>query len=281
LWNPVTSGVPQGSVLGPLLFIVYVDDMEDGLLNKLLKFADDTKLFGKVKDEGEYRSLQEDLMKLSRWSEKWMMPFNVEKCKVMHFSTSTGSVARQYFLQGKALEAVNEERDLGVVIRSDLKSSAQCIAAYNKASSKLELINRTIQSKNSSILLNLYKSLVRPLVEYGMSAWSPHFVKDKELIERIQHRFTRMIPGMKNLEYTRRLKLLNLWTLEERRNYRADLIKLYKMFTGLSDLSVKTFFEVVSESVTRGHNLKIRKKYSSVGARKFFSERRRTSGGTC
>jgi hypothetical protein len=80
LWNQVTSGVPQGSVLGPLLFIVYVDDMEDGLLNKLLKFADDTKLFGKVRDEGEYRSLQEDLMKLSRWSEKWMMPFNVEKC---------------------------------------------------------------------------------------------------------------------------------------------------------------------------------------------------------
>ena len=87
-WKAVTSGVPQGSVLGPVLFIVYVNDMDKDLLSKLLKFADDTKVYGRANTNAERIKLQDDLNRLNEWSDTWLMPFNVDKCKVIHFSTT-------------------------------------------------------------------------------------------------------------------------------------------------------------------------------------------------
>ena len=99
------------------------------------------------------------------------------------------------------LEVLHQEKDLGVVISNDLKVSQQCQQAYNKASRILGLINRTIEYRHRDILLRLYKSLVRPHLEYSISAWSPHYSKDKVLIERIQRRFTKMIPSVRDLPY--------------------------------------------------------------------------------
>ena len=130
----MASGGPQGSVLGPLLFIAFVNEMDAGLLNKLLKFADDAKLFGRITSEEDHRSLQQDLCRLAQWSETWLMPFNVSKCKVMTLSTSATKHPRQYYIKGQPLERVTEEKDLGVLLRTDLKSSIQCTTAYNKAS---------------------------------------------------------------------------------------------------------------------------------------------------
>jgi len=115
--------------------------------------------------------------------------------------------------------------------------------------------------------------LVRPLVEYRTPAWSPHYNKDKVLLEKIQHRFTRMIPGFSQLDYMTRLKRLNLWTLEERRN-RADLIELFKLYKGLSGIKLESMFEPSANNRTRGHSLKLRKHRSHLDLRKyFFSER--------
>ena len=116
------------------------------------------------------------------------MKFNTEKCKVMHLGR--GNLKYNYFMDGKRLEVVAEERDLGVIISKDLKASVQCRAAYNKAMRTLGMINRSIVYKNKDTLLRLYKTLVRPLLEYCSSAWSPHYVKDKQLLEKAQHRFT-------------------------------------------------------------------------------------------
>ena len=104
----------------------------------------------------------------------------------------------------------------------------------------------------------MYKSLVRPHLEYCTAAWSPHYVKDKELLERIQHRFTRMTPELNGLSYSDRLKALKLWTLEERR-MRADLIEVYKMLNGLSDVSFSSMFTLDSSKRTRGHSYKLKK----------------------
>lgn len=137
----------------------------------------------------------------------------------------------------------------------------------------LGLVNRTILHKDKGIMVALYKSLVRPIMEYCSPAWSPHYVKDKQLIERIQHRFTRMIPGMKDVPYEERLRRLHLWSLEERRN-RADVIEVFKMFKGYSDISPLQFFEMAPAVNTRGHSMKLQKKYSNLDLRKyFFSER--------
>ena len=103
------------------------------------------------------------------------------------------------------------------------------------------MINRTIVYNNSVNLVRLYKSLVHPYLEYCTEAWSPHYVKDKVLLERIQRRFTRMIPGLKNLKYEERFRKLNLWTLEDRR-VRADLIEVFQIVRGVSSIKPETFF---------------------------------------
>ena len=183
----------------------------------------------------------------------------------------TGKKGKQfkYFMAGNELEHVETEKDLGVWISSDLKSSNQCVHAYQKANRILGMINRTITWKSADILLPLYKTLVRPLLEYCTVAWSPHYVKDKSLLERIQHRFTRMVPGLKNKSYEERLQQLGLWTLEERRN-RADLIEVFKILNGLTTIPFDELFEVDISGRTRGHSVKLRKNRCKLDVRKYF-----------
>ena len=102
---------------------------------------------------------------------------------------------------------------------------------------------RTVRFRNLEVMTRLYKSLVRPYLEYCASAWSPHYVKDGELLERVQRRFSRMVPGLRGMEYEVRLERLGLMTLGERRN-RADLIELFRISKGLSAISLESFFEL-------------------------------------
>ena len=121
-----------------------------------------------------------------------------------------------YFMDNVKLETVTKERDLGVCISETLKPSMQCQQAYSKASKALGLIGRTISYKSKDVLLRLCKTLVRPHLEYCVSAWSPYYTKDRLLLECVQHRFTRMVPGLKHMSYDNRLQHLGIWSLEER-----------------------------------------------------------------
>ena len=116
-WRFMLSGVPQGSVLGPL--IIFINDLELQIINTVLKFADDTKVFGTVIDEDDRAVFQEDLQKLSEWADSWQMEFNVEKCKVTHFGSRNNKF--NYSMREKQLEVVSVERDLGVITASNLK----------------------------------------------------------------------------------------------------------------------------------------------------------------
>lgn len=270
-WAEVKSGVPQGSVLGPILFLIFIDDLDVGIVNRLLKFADDTKVFGKVNNEEEARRLQEDLDRLLTWSIDSQMEFNIDKCKVLHVGKNNRN--HDYTLNGHKLQSVDQERDLGITVSSNLKTSLQCKQAYTKANRMLGLINRTMKNKTPEVMTRLYKSLVRPHLEYCVTAWAPHYIKDKELLERIQHRFTRLIPAYSKLPYEERLSRLGLITLEERRN-RADLVELYRMTRGLSATPLETMFERDINSRTRGHSFKMRKRRCTTEIRRnFFSER--------
>ena len=270
-WREVTSGVPQGSVLGPVLFLIYINDLDTGILSWILKFADDTKLLAQVDSPRERDRLQADLDRLGEWSSKWQMRFNAEKCKIIHMGR--GNSKYKYYLDNVELDETGEERDLGILITKDLKASSQCNAAYKKASRILGMMSRTIKYKNKETLLCLYKSLVRPLLEYCTPAWSPHYVKDKDILERVQHRFTRMIPGLARIDYKARLGVLKIWSLEERRN-RADMIETFKIMKGLSAIPAHEIFELSTVKSTRGHTLKLAKHRCSTDLRKyFFSER--------
>ena len=118
------------------------------------------------------------------------MEFNVKKCKLMHVGKN--KVNFKYTMKGNTLHETSLEKDLGVMISDDGKTLSQCQYVCNRAIRILGMINRTIRYKERRIMVRLYKSLARPHLEYCVSAWSPHYLKDKELIERVQHRFTRM-----------------------------------------------------------------------------------------
>ena len=270
-WGEVTSGVPQGSVLGPILFLIFINDLETGVMSWILKFADDTKIYRSISSDEDRKQLQRDLDTLVAWAKEWLMMFNEKKCKSMHLGR--GNSQHVYTINGHPMENVNMERDLGVILSRDMKAIGQCNSAYSKANKILGLIKRTIRNKSADIMLRLYKTLVRPHLEYCAPVWSPHFKKDKELLEKVQHRFTRMIPEIKDKPYEERLRILGLWTLEERRN-RADLIETFKMIKGMSSVPYENFFDLDSDSRTRGHSLKIVKTRFTGTCRQYsFSQR--------
>jgi len=266
-WRVVLSGVPQGSVLGPLLFLIFINDLDLRLLSTILKFADDTKILGKAITPTDRLQLQLDLDELCKWAKDWQMKFNVSKCKVMHTGSSNSNST--YFMNGQQLSEVTEHKDLGIMISSTLKVADHCQYACNKANKMLGLLKRTIKHKNYTVMVQLYKSLVRPHLEYGSTAWNPHYSKDKAMLERVQHRFTRLFPDLRVMEYDARLEVLKLWTLEERRN-RADLMEVYKMMHGFNDIPVTTYFQIATDSCTRGHNKKLVKRHCHTDARLYF-----------
>ena len=134
-WKPVLSGVPQGSVLGPILFLIYINDLEEGVTGNILKFADDTKLFRKVKEIGDKQKLQDDIDKLVKWSEKWQMLFNFGKCKCLH--TGSGNTGVNYEMGGTILSKTVKEKDLGVTMNANMKVSEQCRIAASKGNQVL------------------------------------------------------------------------------------------------------------------------------------------------
>ena len=156
-WNKVLSGVPQGSVLGPLLFVIFINDIDSSVINKLSKFADDTKLYSTVSTHAQVEQLRIDLSGLFQWSEDWQMMFNLAKCKVMHFGRK--NMKAEYSMGGERLDVVDEEKDLGIIIQDDLKVSKQCVKAVKTANRVLGMICRTFQYK-SYVIVPLYRSLV-------------------------------------------------------------------------------------------------------------------------
>ena len=132
-WIKVSSGVPQGSVLGPLLFLIYINDLDINIVSSLSKFADDTKLMHEISSIEDANQLQLDLHTLYDWAEEWQMMFNLDKCKVMHLGNKTVLETHQvYNMGGSLLKVVDEEKDLGVIVNRSLKPSRQCTEAAKK-----------------------------------------------------------------------------------------------------------------------------------------------------
>ena len=198
-WRKVTSGVPQGSVLGPILFLIYINDLDVGIVSKLSKFADDSKLCKSINCDNDRLVLQNDLDNLHEWSQKWQMQFNGEKCSVIHLGNRTRKYS--YNLSNHQLKKSHQERDLGVIVESSGKFSAQCNMAVNKASATLGIIRRHIKYKNKSIISRLYKALVRPQLEYCVQVWNPQLKRDINNLEKIQHCVPKLIPEYKRLLY--------------------------------------------------------------------------------
>ena len=263
----VTSGIPQGSILGPVLFTIFINDLPENMNVHCKVFADDTKIYEDVKKKD---AIQQDLYKLQEWTELWNLYFNVSKCKVMHIGKKNPKTEYYMMMEGsqRKLDTCAEEKDLGITFDTNMKFDIHISNIVKKANQMLGVIKRTFTFKSKSIFLKLYKALVRSHLEYGNVIWNPHLKRQSIQIERVQRRATKLVPECKDMSYEERLKYLNLHSLKGRR-LRGDMIQVYKIFNGLDDLDANKLLPLSTYSGTRGQGQKLKYRYSKCDIRKY------------
>ena len=224
----VLSGIPQGSVLGPMLFVIYINDLPDNIVGDAFSFlfADDTKLFNKIRTVDDCFKLLNEVDNLYKWSQTWLIGFNSDKCKHMHIGKQDFWFT--YDLNGVPLDYTEVEKDIGVHIDDRLSFETHVSKKCKKAKSMFFLIRRTFKFLDIQTFLPLYKAIVRSHLDSCISVWAPYKIEQIKQVERVQRLATKMIPGLKGLSYAQRLTKLKLPTLLYRR-VRGDLIETFKI----------------------------------------------------
>lgn len=253
-WEDVLSSIIQGSVLSSVLFVILINDIDSCLSNTnmtIYKFADDSKFGGIVTNDEERKELQDIIDKILIWSENNGMEIHPQKSQVLHFGFSNKKY--KYFINGNEIPSAQETRDLGVIVSSDCKPYRHINTITKRAFGTLAIINRNFSCKSKSSVMTMYKSLVLPILSYASPVWCPWYQKDIDMLERVQRRATRMIPGLGKHEYEDRLKICDLESLEDRR-IKFDLVEAYKILNNTHGVPRETFFTYICEV----HNINTR-----------------------
>lgn len=264
----VLSGVPQGSVLGPLLFLVYISDLPKKLRCNVSSFADDTNC--SCNPATHHADLQCDIDTIKTWTIDWQMPLNDNKCTLLHLGYNNPRY--QYTIDENEVRKVKEQRDLGVLLCEDFKWATHINTIIKKTNSLIYLITKAFKNLTPEMVRKLHKTYIRPKLEYAQCIWSPYYIKDIEALERVQRRLTKIPAELKDLPYEQRLERLNLPTLQKRR-LRGDLIETYKIITGHYKCSMD-FYTFSENQQLRGHNKKlVKERCSKLLRRNFLSNR--------
>jgi len=263
----IVSGVPQGSILGPLLFLLYINDLPEAIKSKVFLFADDLKMIANPLDKDVVES---DLINLEIWEDTWLLKFNTAKCKVLHLDMNNNP-CNDYILDGSKLEVVDSEKDLGLFISNDLKWDEQVKSSLCKANQTIAWITRNVICKSKEVMKKIYTCLIRPHLEYCVQLWSPVAAHGSwgtiYELEKVQRKFTNLIDDIGTLSYGARLAELDLTTLAERR-IRGDLIETFKIINNIVNYGQDIF--VLGRS---GRNIVSCGLQVSNFRKKFFSER--------
>ena len=264
--EPVISGIPQGSVLGPILFVIYINDLPDVVQTQIYLFADDTKILKRIQSKKDSIDLQVDINALERWSKDWLLRFNLNKCHILTLGKHHNIIhAHQYQLNGHELEHVFMEKDLGVLLDQELKYSEHIAEKVKKANSMMGLMRISFSYLGPDMFNILYTSFVRPHLEYAQAVWSPHLRRDVTLIERVQRRATKLVEGLRVFSHTERLQTLNLPTLAFRRKIN-DMIEMYKHFHIYDSHSISDSFQR-QERPSRKHDFQLKSRIPRDGVR--------------
>jgi len=218
----VTSGVPQGSVLGPLLFLAYVNDIWKNVESDLRLFVDDCIIYRKITDRGDIETLQADLDKIMEWALTNEMKINPGKCKAVNFSKSRTKDRLLYKIDGQIIPEESSFKYLGLIIRSDLNWQDHVNHTLRKAWRSLHFIMRILKKGNSNVKRLGYTALVRPILEYGSSCWDPYRRGQVRALDGVQKRAAKIA----------KVKNGTGWETLEQRRMLAHLSALYKAYTG-------------------------------------------------
>jgi len=273
----VISGVPQGSVLGPTLFLLFINDVCDvfGDLKVVCKlYADDVKLYTTYDLNETHCDLSTATQRLVSWSDTWQLSLSAQKCTVCRLQNSKWHTSHDCnppvcHVNDFILPLSNTIRDLGVVVDSNLKFDKHVSAIVHKAHTRAKLILRCFTSRDRKLLVKAFCTYVRPLLEYCTPVWSPHYRYLIDMVEKVQRRFTKRLSGLRHLSYSDRLQVLGLQSLERRR-LSHDLILVYKIFHGLTQSTLSNNLKLQQFTNTRGHPYKLAKRLCSHDIYKYF-----------
>jgi hypothetical protein len=249
---PVTSGVPQGSVLGPLLFLLYINDMPGKVASTSKLFADDSLLYRRIKSQQDAEILQEDLRRLEKWEADWQMQFNPSKCEVIRITRKRAPIISEYKIHGEVLTAKPCGKYLGTTIHEKLLWNDHVDSMTKKANNSLSFLRRNISSCPSDIKAQCYKSLVRPIMEYASPAWAPYTSTNINKLEAVQRRAARFVTGdyRRTSSTSQMIATLGWPTLQQRRE-ETKLVLVYRITHGLVDIPAQPYFQPANLT-TRG-----------------------------
>ena len=273
-WERVTSGVPQGSVIGPVLFLIYINDLTSHMKSPVQIFADDTKLYRGIESDLDFQLLQQDLQQVEVWSKTWKLCYNTSKCQVLRIGRKQSLENRPtYVLNGTTLDNVLEQRDLGVMIDASLEFDSHINKSVKSAFTCWGIIKRTFEMPMKPKLFNLlYKTFIRCHLEYCPEVWSPLKIGAKKKIERVQRVSTKRVKGMSHVSYEDRLAHLGLTTLEKRRE-RSDMVEVHRIVHKLHSVDLSAMFQLIPAGGRRGRYTIFKQRHRTAKRGASFSQR--------
>ena len=255
---PVSSGVPQGTVLGPLLFLLYINDLPLSTPNSTTRlFADDSLLYRAVKTRDDCRLLQQDLDALQQWERAWQMNFRPDKCKTLRFTRSHNPIHHIYTLHNTQLESVLSHKYLGIHLSTNLKFNTHIDSIYSQANRTLGFLRRNLHGCTQDTKHLAYNTLVRPTLEYCSAVWDPYTHRNINMLEKINTKAARFItnnytqaPGI-----TTHLKQqINMDHLHIRRQTHR-LTLMYKITNNYIDINPHTYLHNTNSRTRNTHSL--------------------------
>lgn len=266
-WKQVTSGVPQGSILGPTLFLIFINDLPSIINSTSKLFADDGKIYNFMTDV-----LQNDLFSISDWAQIWDMEFNFDKCGVLHFGRHNDM--RTYaFGDNNVLSTISYEKDLGITHDGTLLYKKHIDDVKRKFNQALGVVSRTFSVIDQKIFPLIYNSYLRPHIDYCAQLWWPFMQGDLQSLEKLQRKATKKVLGLRNVPYEDRLTILNMTSLSQRRQ-KYDMIEVYKIMNGYTDINSSNFFHLRNNSTLRGHTQHLTSQRCHTNIRQnFFTQR--------